>query len=180
MNFKKYSPFIIPAISLLLVLFLAFRWYNLRTQRDKDEQLQEVKIEDLTAEEEIVIGSPDTSTVQLEPENDDLVSGQIRYRLDENRVLFNVAADLPQDETVTYQVWVSSEDQEFFQKAFVLQYNKGGYTGSASLLRDELPLEIVVTREMNPGDQEIEQELLRGVIQDEDTDVLDSETDLKE
>jgi len=173
MNFKKYSPFIIPIISLLLVLFLAFRWYNLRTQRDQNNLFQEVEIENLSEKDQIVIGAPDTSTVQLKPEDESLASGQVRYRFVDDRLLFSVSADLPQEEAVTYQVWISPKDEGFYQKAFVLTYSKGGYTGSASVSRDQLPLEVVVSREADSNDQEIEQELLRGLIVDDETNQED-------
>lgn len=168
MNLKKYSPFIIPVISLLLVLFLAFRWYNLRTQRDQDNLFDEVEIENLTEEDQIVIGAPDTSTIQLDPEDEELVSGQVRYRLNDEKMLINVFAELPKDDSYTYQVWISPEDKDSLQKAFVLTYSKSGYTGGAAIPRDQLPLELIVSKEANPTDQEIEQELLRGMIIDDE------------
>ena len=164
MNLKKYYPFIIPVVSLLLVIFLAFRWYNLRTQRDKDLKFNEVKIENLTPQDQIVIGSPDTSTVSLKPENEELATGQVRYRIVDERVLFSVSADLAQIDKGAYQVWISTKDQVIFQKAFVLEYGKGGYVGSASVSKEQLPLEIIVSQELTVDDQIIEQELLRGVI----------------
>ena len=174
MNFKKYTPFIIPTISLLLVLFLAFRWYNLRTQRDADLRLDEVKIDNLPAEEAaIVVGSPEASTINLEPKDEELVSGQIRYHLANDRVLFNVVAELPYDDSVAYQVWLSPKDKETFSRGFVLSYGKGGYTGSASVSQDQLPLELIITKEIDATDDLEGEELLRGVI--ENTDALQSE-----
>jgi hypothetical protein len=168
MNLKKYTPFIIPTISLLLVLFLAFRWYNLRTQRDNDLRFGEIEIEDLTEEEtEVVIGAPDTSTVELEAEDEQLAAGQVRYRIDDERVLFNVLAELPLDDSAIYQAWISTRDQEIFQRAFVLQLSKGGYMGSASISKEQLPLEIIVSRETESQPEEIGEELLRGEIQEE-------------
>jgi hypothetical protein len=91
----------------------------------------------------------------------------------DDRMLFSVSADLPKDEAFTYQVWISPEEEDFYQKAFALTYSKGGYTGSASVSRDQLPLEVVVSRETDPDDQEIEQELLRGMIIDDETNQED-------
>ncbi len=180
MNLKKYYPFIIPAISLFLVLFLAFRWYNLRIQRDNDLDTDGVDIEDLTEEDEIVIGTPDATTVTLEPEEEEPASGQVRYRLTDDRLLFSVAADLPKEEAALYQTWVSTDEQEAFQKAFTLEYSKGGYTGSASVSQDQLPLEIVVSRQSDPEVEEIERELLRGVIENDDLEKeLEAEEDLE-
>lgn len=167
MNLKKYYPFIVPAIALILVIFLAFRWYNLRTQR-QDMANEDIQIETLTEEEEreIVQGTEDVSTVPLESEVEEPIRGQVRYRVQDDRVLVNVSADLPQEEGV-YQVWVKPEDAEEPRAAFELTMNKGGYTGSGSLSADLLPLEVIVSQEMSPEDVTLETALLRGTIEPE-------------
>jgi hypothetical protein len=167
MNFKKYYPFIVPTIALLLVIFLAFRWYNLRTQRDEGGDQTQVEIENLTEEEvDIVQGTDDVSTVPLEREGEQMVSGRVRYTIQDDRVLLNVSAELEQQEGMTYQVWIRPEGQDDAQKAFVLAYGKGGYVGSAALSTDKLPLEIIISEEMNAEDDQVETPLLRGMIED--------------
>ncbi len=166
MNVKKYYPFIIPTIALLLVVVLAFRWYHLRTSRQNAEQDLDIQIENLTEEEmQIVRGTEDVSTVPLEPEEpEEFVAGQVRYKLQDDRLLVTINAELPQTDQ-TYQVWLQAEDADVPQKAFVLAYGKGGYMGSASLSTENLPLELIVSQETNVADMEIEQELLRGRIE---------------
>jgi len=169
MQLKKYYPFIVPTIALLLVLFLAFRWYNLRTQRDADLDRTSVEIENLTADEiEIVRGTEDVSTVNLEAEDDEqLAIGHVRYKIQGDKVLLNVSAELQQLESGVYQVWLKTETASQAQKAFILAYGKGGYMGSAALTIEELPLEIIVSREINTIDDEIEVKLLRGLLEAE-------------
>ncbi len=167
MNLKKYYPFIVPTIALLLVIFLAFRWYNLRTQRDDSSGQTQVEIENLTEEEvDIVQGADDVSTVPLESEGEQIVSGRVRYTIQDERVLLNVSAELEQQEANTYQVWIRPEGQDDAQKALILDYGKGGYIGSAALSTEKLPLEIIISEEMNAEDEQVEIPLLRGVVED--------------
>jgi hypothetical protein len=167
MKLKKYYPFIFPTIALLLVLFLAFRWYNLRTKRQQGQEEQQVEIENLTEEEmeQIVQGTDDVETVELE--GGATASGQIRYDVKDERVLFSVNASLEKLEQGQYQVWLQRADAEQLSKAFVLDYGKGGYMGSASVSLEDLPLEVVVSREMQTEDDTLEEEVLRGEIQAE-------------
>lgn len=168
MNVKKYYPFIIPTIALLLVVVLAFRWYHLRTSRQEAEQDLDIQIENLTEDEmQIVRGTEDVSTLPLEPEKpEEFVAGQVRYKVQDDRLLVTINAELPQIDQ-TYQVWFKAKDVEVPQKAFVLAYGKGGYMGSASLSAENLPLELIVSQETNAADMQIEQELLRGTIEAE-------------
>ncbi len=166
MKLKKYYPFIFPTIALLLVLFLAFRWYNLRTKRQQEQEEQQVQIENLTEEEmdQIVQGTDDVETVELE--GGATASGQIRYDVKEDKVLFSVHANLEKLDQGQYQVWLQGADDQL-SKAFVLEYSKGGYMGSASVSLEDLPLEVVVSREMQSEDDTLEEEVLRGEIQAE-------------
>lgn len=167
MKLKQYYPFIVPTISLLLVLFLAFRWYNLRTQRDSEADITQVEIESLTQEElQIVQGTEDVNTVELEPEPEEPALGQVRYRLEDDRVLVTVSADLPELKESYYQVWFASQEKQP-QQAFRLELTKAGYLGSASISKDELPLEVIVTDQSNTDENEVGRQLLRGEIQAE-------------
>ncbi|MEA2056224.1 MAG: hypothetical protein U9O78_00700 [Patescibacteria group bacterium] len=167
MKLKKYYPFIFPTIALLLVLFLAFRWYNLRTQRSQEDQQNQVQIENLTEEEVegIVKGTEDVETVDLE--GGATASGQIRYDIRGEKALFSVNASLEELDQGLYQVWLRKSGSEKLDKAFVLQYGKGGYMGSASVSVDDLPLEVVVSKEIQTEDKVLEEELLRGMIEAE-------------
>ncbi len=177
MKLKQYYPFIVPTISLLLVLFLAFRWYNLRTQRDMKADITDVEIETLTPEElQIVQGTDDVSTVELEPEAEEPVIGQVRYRVEDDRVLITVSADLPTLESSYYQVWLAAEDKQP-QLAFRLQSTKAGHLGSASVRTDQLPLEVIVTDQMNVGEEEVGRQILRGLIEVEEAENFEIDED---
>ncbi len=166
MNLKKYYPFIVPTISLLLVLFLAFRWYSLRTDRDLNDDINQVEIENLTQDEvELVQGVEDVSTVDLEQEGEELASGQVRYKIEDDRTLINVTAVLPEEgDDADYQVWFIASGKRA-QQAFSLELTKAGYVGSASVPIDQLPLEVVVTDQVGAAEGEMGVQLLRGVIE---------------
>jgi hypothetical protein len=51
---KKILPFVFPLIALLIVLFLALRWYNAKTTRPEGKLTdfgEGMKIEDLTLDQ---------------------------------------------------------------------------------------------------------------------------------
>ena len=81
------------------------------TQRDADLDQTSVEIENLTADEiEIVRGTEDVSTVNLEAEDDEqLAIGHVRYKIQGDKVLLNVSAELQQLESGVYQVWLKTE-----------------------------------------------------------------------
>ncbi len=162
MKFKKYYPFIFPAIALILVLFLAFRWYNLRTQRNQQEEQESPLIENLTEEEmeQIVQGDESVQTIELEGEG----TGQVRYTITDDRVLFSVSANLDRDAAGTYQVWIQQPEAAQADKAFILDYGKGGFMGSASVPADQLPFDLVISLEENVADDTLEQEILRAAV----------------
>lgn len=164
MKFKKYYPFIFPAIALILVLFLAFRWYNLRTKRNQQQSQDRPQIENLTEEEmeQIVQGDETVQTIDMQGEA--TVSGQVRYTVSNDRVLFSVNAALDQDPAGTYQVWIRGQEQAEADKAFVLEYGKGGFMGSAAIPADQLPLEVMISLEENAEDDIMEQQLLMAEI----------------
>ncbi len=158
-KYKKYYPFVFPTIALLLVLFLAFRWYNLRTKRNA-EQKPEVQIENLTVEEqEQIVTGDDESVTSVDMTGEATASGQVRYTKTDDKVLFSVNAALPKD-SKKYQVWLQRENEEP-TKAFALTYGKGGYMGSASVPVEYLPFEVIVTEETNTADDQPEMELMR-------------------
>ena len=164
MNLKKYYPFIFPAIALIIVAFLAFRWYNLRTQRDQVAEQSEVQIENLTEEEQqIVQGTDGAETVDLEGEEGQ--TGEVRYSLSDGRVLFSVNANLEDVELGGYQVWLQPKGADQMQKAFILDRSKGGLMGSGAVSQDLLPFEVIVSREENLDDDTLEQEVLKSKIE---------------
>lgn len=171
---KKITPYIFPAIALLIVVFLLYRWYDMRNgQVDKPVQFGEgIEIENLSETElsSVLRGASDVQTVALESpavENstEPASSGVIRYDIEDSKVKFSVMADLPELDAGTYQVWLKEVNGEGTRKAFNLEVGKGGMMGSAAVDTNLLPFEVVVSKEMSVADDTIEEVLLRGVIE---------------
>jgi hypothetical protein len=163
---QKIYPYIFPAIALVFVIFLVFRWYNLRTQEGDISPFGEgVEIENLSQEEaeRVLKGSGDFKTVGLI--GDDFV-GQVRYEVRDSKVRFSVTANLPVLEKGAYQVWLKEVGGDFKSKAFTLDYGKAGYVGSAAINKDSLPFEVIVSQEQM-SDNILEEELLKGVVPQE-------------
>lgn len=162
---KKVLPFVFPVAALLLVAFLAFRWYGQRTERTGEisEFGEGIEIEELSSSEldSVVKGTGDYKTVELEGGED--VLGGIRYEIADGKVRFSVSASLPELEEGQYQVWLKAMDSDAMRKAFTLEYAKGGFMGSAAISEETLPFEVLVSREMSDDDT-LENVVLRGVI----------------
>jgi hypothetical protein len=165
---KKALPFVFPVAALVLVAFLAFRWYGQQTTRTGEisEFGEGIAIEELSNSEldSVIKGTGDYKTVALEGGED--VLGGIRYEIADGKVRFSVSASLPELETGMYQVWLKATDSEAIKKAFRLEYAKGGFMGSAAISEETVPFEVLVSREMSDDDT-LEEIVLRGVISQE-------------
>lgn len=167
---KKYSPYIFPLIVVVIVFFLVYRWYTVRTQRDASQAGygEGIQIENLTPDQQksVLKGSPDVSSVPLEPTasdtNQPTGKGDIRYQIKDNKVTFSVSADLPTDKE--YHVWVRSKDGDNLTEAFTLKMEKGGLMGSAVVPQSQLPLEVIVSQATNKADV-LNQVIMKGMIE---------------
>lgn len=162
---NKLLPFVFPAVALLVVIFLAFRWYSLNTPDQKgsvSEFGENVNVEQLpdADQAQMLTSVDDYQTVELNGEGE--VGGQIRYEVKDSKVRFSVMALLPET-TGQYQVWLKKADGTELMKAFDLDAGKGGYIGSAALSESALPFEVLVIK---PGTTEPkpEEALLKGTI----------------
>jgi len=164
---KKYVPFIFPAIALLIVLFLGYRWYSAQTTKptaDASPVVEGMKIDELSTEEvrKLQVGSKDLPSVELKGAGEG--NGQVRYEVNGQRVYFTVAANLPELTEGMYQVWLRQLNSENRTKAFVLDDSKGGLMGSASIDASMMPFEVIVSKETKNDDQ-IETVVLTGTVQ---------------
>jgi len=160
---KKFLPFVFPFIALVIVLFLAIRWYNSKTVHTSDKIANfgdNVKIEQITQSDQQRIKQPaaDVKTVQMQGNN---ANGQIRYEINNGKVAFTVNAELPQLKQGLYQVWLQEVNGNTRKKAFTLTFTKGGFEGSAAVGVDVLPVDVVVSQE-NHNDDNIETVLMKG------------------
>lgn len=168
---KKFLPFALPAVALLIVGFLIWRWYSDQTTRPTGEisQFAEgVEIENLSDQASLAPnrGVTDYKTAELRAEDGATAAGQIRYELVDDRVRFTVMATLPELSAGEYQVWLKDPNGEAIRKAFSLIADKGGWMGSAAISAETLPFEVIVSKEERP-DNTIETILLRGLINKE-------------
>jgi hypothetical protein len=149
---KKYTPYIFPLLVIVIVFFLVYRWFTLRTQRNTmvPDTAPAIQVEELSPEQltSVLRGSQNVSTTQLEPTPSQGTApvgrGTIRYIIADGKVNFSVSADLPEAETA-YRVWVRTPNGDDMTEAFMLEVGKGGYMGSASLPQEKLPVEIIVS-----------------------------------
>ena len=167
---KQLTPYIFPAVAILIVVVLVFRWYRLNTQTpgslpDFGEQVQ---VEDVNeAQASILNGAEDFSSVPMQVGEEVEGTGEIRYEQVEDRVVFSVTADLPELETGEYQVWLRDISGQSVKPVYTLSMSKGGYRGTASFSSSALPIEVVVSQETEPATQPTEI-LLRGIIPQEE------------
>lgn len=166
---KKYLPFILPVIALLVVGFLAFRWFSSRTTPEPvkpSPQLGEgVKIDNLSQDEfkKLSLKNANTKTVKMVGTGE--VAGEIRYEKQSDQVLITVEANLPELKAgEAYQVWLQPAGGGEKRKAFTLTAQKGGFMGNASISASALPFEVVVTKETR-SDNTPELEVLTGKVE---------------
>jgi hypothetical protein len=163
---KRIYPYIFPAVALLFVLFLLFRWYNLRTEREGMTSLlnEGVTIEELTDDDamSLLTGVGDYDSVDLVGE-DPTHLGEVRYEVRDDELLFSVTTTLPTPRIGHYQVWLRQTEGNAQRKAFRLTEGKAGFMGSGLLSADTLPLEVLVSLELT-DDGLLEEVLLQGTI----------------
>lgn len=149
---KKFSPYIFPALVVLLVIFMITRWYDKRGQIS--DYGEGIEIENLSEEESkaALTGVGDYTTVPLEKTQPDKeaaqpspLTGLIRYEIDGDRVKLSViAANF--DQSIQYYVWLQPVGSNKVQQAFVLTEGKGGLVGSGSFLTKQLPVEVLISK----------------------------------
>lgn len=172
---KKYTPYIFPLVVVIIVFFLVYRWYSVKTDRDTQQaDLGEgIQIENLTPEQlrNMSQGSKDLETATMEPGTPDAEApgiGTIRYEVVDGKVNFSVLANLPESET-PYTVWVRSKDGTDLTQAFTLEMGKGGYMGTAAVSEDRLPLEVIVSQ-ASTKEAVMDSVVLKGMIEAKTTE----------
>jgi hypothetical protein len=170
---KKFLPFIFPVIAIIIVIFLAFRWYSSRvTDKVTDIFIADdegVIIENLTQSEsdklrKIASGIGDFKTADLMGESE--IQGKVRYEIKDNKAYLSIFANLPiyEEDEISYQSWVKSNNQDSWEKAEFLNFTKGGHIANLVVSQNKLPLEIAISKEM-VNDNNIEEVLLKGIVE---------------
>lgn len=169
---KKLTPYIFPLVVILIVFFLVYRWYGLRTNRAGDiSQLGEgIQIEDLSSEQadSLLRGSDDMASTPLTPgdataQETVTGTGTIRYEMVDGKVNFSVMAALPESDA-GYTVWIRGAEADNLTQAGELELSKGGYQATVSVNEDQLPLEVLVSQ-AKERDAVMDSVILRGMIE---------------
>lgn len=172
---KKYTPYILPLIVILVVFVLIYRWYDMRTERMTSSLLDEgVVIENLSEDElqKTLSEASDFATVEMTPvkpeggseakdEDEKLSDAVIRYDVSDGKLKFSVIGTFPES-SEEYQVFLRDLNDTVTRHAFTLEDRKGGLVGSASVSADVLPVEVIVARGGSDKPGEI---VLRGTIE---------------
>ena len=176
MNMKKYTPYIFPLLVFLLVFFLIFRWFQLRSQRANNELnfSEGIQIENLSEDEQrsILQGAGDYDTVELSPAatgeadaqeaiTQPKVSGVIRHETIDGKIPFTVI--VTGSEEVVYNVWLRDPDTNELSPAFDLVAGKGGLVGTAAIGVDLLPVEVIVSISTDKN-RVLDEVVLRGLL----------------
>ncbi len=175
MNLKKYTPYAFPLLVFLLVFFLVFRWFQLRSERANNELnfSEGIQIENLSEDEQrsMLQGAGDFDTVELSQETSDdsdeammqpEATGVIRYEMVDGKVRFSVIVTAmgADDE---YHVWLHDTDTNELSPALDLVEGKGGLVGTAAISTDLLPVEVVVSTSSDKTTV-LENVVLRGML----------------
>ena len=147
---KKYLPFILPVLALLLVAYFGWRWYRGLTTEEiaPPEVTAGTPIEDLSGDELARLealrqGRGDFQTIKMEATGDEAL-GEIRYQMADGKALFSLNANLPTNDNQIYHLYVKKNGQSDFQDVQTLSYEKGGLLASSSVSVEDLPAEIEV------------------------------------
>ena len=163
---KKIYPYILPTIALIIILVLTIKWYTNRTDQNGNGGTinDGVQIEDITTDQadEVLKGSTDVKKVKLTGSED--ASGEVRYEFKDEKVYFSVSLSAAEVDQGGYEVWLRSPEDDSKKRAFIMEFGKAGYFGSAAVPKDILPVEIVVTRE-EIHDLTMEEVIVSGTIE---------------
>jgi hypothetical protein len=151
----KILPTLLPIIALIIVVILAFRWYQLKTSQvvNIPELPPKIEIESLNPEEQtrlqnLAKGIGDYQTIKLTPAAGVVGQGEIRYEIQADRLYASIITSLaPPQASESYQVWLKVNDDADWQSSAPLIENKAGFTSTFALTTDKLPVAVKVTHE---------------------------------
>ncbi len=165
---NKLTPYIFPALVVVIVVFLITRWYDRRGEIS--DYGEGIEIENLSEEElsEALSGVGDYTTVPLEEvtpnvtETKDKVTqkpspvqplnGVLRYEIEDSKVKLSVIAS-GVNQSDSFYVWLQPEGALEPKQAFALIEGKGGLIGSGAFSEEQLPVDVMITRGMSLGEE---------------------------
>ncbi len=156
---KKYAPYALFGLVVLMLFWLGWRWYSVRNQAKlSSAQLGEgVSIENLSESEmrKALGGVGDYETVALQPVSPEVgtslpgeseTTGVIRYETVGDKLKLGVVVTATQATSTPLQVWIRKPGGSDVKPLFTLEEGKGGLVGSAQLDAGLLPLEVLVSQ----------------------------------
>lgn len=144
---QDFLPYLFPLIAVIFVVIMFVRWYQGKTAETPISLLDpQFQVESLPVEVENSILKGATGYETADMTGDGEVSGEVRYQVNDDKLNFTVAANLPESEE-DYAVWlVDGDDLENKKRVFNLTYSKAGYIGSAMVAAEVLPVKVVVSK----------------------------------
>lgn len=177
---NKLTPYIFPALVVIIVVFLITRWYDRRGEIS--DYGEGIEIENLSEEElsDVLSGVGDYTTVPLEevvpqvtdsadpdtqePASAQPLNGVLRYEIEGSRVKLSVIASGAENDN--YYVWLQPEGTTEPKQAFALTEGKGGLIGSGAFSVEQLPVDVMITRGMSL-DEDMGNVVLKGRVNEE-------------
>lgn len=154
---KKFLPYILPALAVILVVVFAVRWYKNRTATPLDApevsagaEIEELSVSELESLENMSRGLGKYESTKLASDQADTNStGEVRFEKKDNKVYFTVTANLPEIVAGNYQLWLKTAGSDQFVPSKPLTLGKAGLIAATALAQENLP----VTLEVRLGDQ---------------------------
>lgn len=144
---KKFLPFVLPALVIIMIVYLGYQWYQKRVQ-DRipvPEVTAGTEIENLSASELALLenmqkGVGNYETIKMTGSG----IGEIRYEIRDGKALFSVNANLPTDNNETYTLYIKEASAADFTPSKQLEESKGGLFVSVAVAIDKLPVAVEV------------------------------------
>ncbi|MDO5561383.1 MAG: hypothetical protein Q4G02_01245 [bacterium] len=156
---KKFLPFILPALAVILVVVFAYRFYQQRTAErlptpevTAGAEIEELSVAELEALEKMGRGVGNYETAKM---TGDQGNGEIRFEKKNDKVYFTVTANLPESKE-DYKLWLKQADAEKFVASKALTLGKAGLIAATAADANTLPLTVEVRLQ--------EQVVLRGEV----------------
>lgn len=152
----KGLPILLPVLAIIVVGFLGYRWYSLRTDQkiNTPEIPTKIEIESLKPEEQTKLqnmarGIGDYKTTKLGQVKPGLGTAEVRYEVKDGKMYASVLTTLPllKNSAENYQVWLKASQEANWQESSFLEENKAGLMSTFVIPEDKLPVEVKITHE---------------------------------
>lgn len=154
-KWQKFLPFLLPLLIILIIVFLAWRWY--RGQTDEEISVPDysegLAIENLSETELAALEAMKNrlGDYQVLPLTGAAPNqGEVRYLISDEKLILTLTASLGEN-SVGYRLWFLGSDSRLV-KSQILALGKSGYTASLVLPLEVLPLSLYVLPDQAESD----------------------------